>query len=483
MLSHTLTHSSEEDSEYLTEIEYQRRKLRTGHKMLSKFVEDPPPAPPDINRDGSRREVAHYLGPDEVWDPEDFIKHHYAEMQREDERVLGFQEIRESMQPEEPPARIKAPSRFLPTENVITLKDAFHSGAKIGSASYLFYRMKDYANAIRRKRPWPRGGRIAYMVDLTRNEARNINLNIKKLVVKLEKLSKEHNANIEHQRDKALRLMFLLSDNFYKLKTVLSNLKMYNGLLKGHATIGFMNTIVRDKDAFDEKDPFYAERDEFYAKETALLEKLVLQSTDMIESARDLLANFNIDSKYYKQWRNENWKAIRQQINRYKGAGSMTAQGIQGAVISIINAGIAAGVHSPAAAAASIFYFISTVARIIETAVRVHLENQLIEHAENPRDEVTKLSGNSTKAVKKTHENINTLSKVELVVNQIEGFGNTGFNIAGTVSGLPLTTGRPATTMPPVESLTAPVMSRVHSLWGNQNKSQPISSYRRGLRR
>lgn len=84
--------------------------------------------------------------------------------------------------------KVKPPSKLLPADSCITKKDAFHSGAKIGSASFLMYRVKDYLAALFKKRPYPRSGKVAYMVDLTRNEARQIYSNINRLQHKLNKL-------------------------------------------------------------------------------------------------------------------------------------------------------------------------------------------------------------------------------------------------------------------------------------------------------
>ncbi len=481
MLSHSSQDPLIDDPNVLSKEEYERRRLRTGHKLLSMMKDEPPPPPPrDMDRDGSRREIAHYLS-DESYESAPPINYFEIEKaQHEMEKLIGFDEISRNMRPKEAPPKIKDPSTFLPAENVINKKDAFHAGAKTGSASFLFYRMHDYLKALFKKRPWPRSGAVAYRVDIMRNEVRQINKNIKRLLDKFERLKANNKNTLEYRRTKAALIVFLLEENYYKLKAALSNLKMFNGLLKGNATIGIMNTIVRGKEAPGKPDPFFVERDEFYAQELDLLERLSRNGEDVIADVKEQLAHFELTAKEYEEWKEKNWREVRMLMNRYRGAGAMLAQGLQGLVISLINAGIAIGTKSLTAASAAVFYFLTTVARVIELGVRTHLENNLIKHSKNLHDENTILTNKSSKEIKQTHAQIRKLYSAEVAVNEIEGLANSGFNASGLVTG-PLSTGRPPVPMQPIESLNAPLLGRIHRLWGRQDNSKPVSNYRRGF--
>jgi hypothetical protein len=478
----------EEDEDY--DFEFERLRLR--QKTLSKYVEVVPvKAPRDIDKDGSRREVAHLLAPDEL--TEFSVSIDSEKQKRDTEELLNYEEINRQMlssqtrnkkQPANAPVVPKKPSKNLPHESVITKKDAFHAGAKNGTGAHMFYRVPDYIKALLKKRPWPRGGKVAHMVDLVRNETRVLYQNIEKLRSKLNILQKECKHDFAHRRTKALLFIFLLEDNCYKLKTSIENLKLYNGLLKGNATIGFLNTIVKGKETLGEPDPFFIERDAFYAKETELFEKLA-KDTNIITDAKAHLDYYELSIQNYEQWREDNWRTIRKQFNRYKGAGCITGQAIQGMVTVLINTGIAVGVHSPVAAAAAGLYALSTTARIFQTVVRTTLENNLIEHTENRRVDSTILKANANAKIIKSHQQYHTLKKVEEVVNQVEGLLNSAINSAGTLTGLACASAKPATITPPLANISAPIMDHTRPFFDVDEAAKtgiPLGMHRRRMR-
>ncbi|MFZ4655313.1 MAG: hypothetical protein ACOYLM_13260, partial [Methylococcaceae bacterium] len=65
---------------------------------------------------------------------------------------------------------------------------------------------------------------------------------------------KERLKEYERKCVKAMLYVFFLEENLYKLHTALANIKMYNGLLHGKATIGIMGNIVHDKTWGDDPD-------------------------------------------------------------------------------------------------------------------------------------------------------------------------------------------------------------------------------------
>lgn len=353
---------------------------------------------------------------------------------------------------------IKAPSKLLVPENVINKVDAVHSGAKYGSGSFVFYKMKRGVQEMIGLLPPSKGGMLASLVDETRNESRVIFSNLKRLEVEFVLNARNYLQTPDERRERALTIVFFIELNWGKLTPLLDNLQFYYGLLKGGATISIeRNTIVHSKDYWDEKHPLLLAREIQYENEMKFLRELANNHSYLETAIQQLETQIDVNLEYYDRWKHQNFKRILIMINTYRGLGCILGQGIQGAITSAINAGIAAGTGSIPAAAAAVVYLLSTLLRIIESMFRTHFENDLIRNAQSALDAVTQLKESSSNDIKSVHKLMRALVYVELIHNQIEGLCNTAFNIAGTVSGLPLSTGRPQTTTHKISSLSDPL--------------------------
>ena len=385
-----------------------------------------------------------------------------------------------------PKYKIKPPSKFLPVDNVLTKKDAFHMGAREGSGSAMFYKIIPKIKEIIGKLPKSKKGKLVNMIDLTRNEARNLNANINTLInILLENDTKETDCKkiemdckkmeMEMERNKMemdnnFESLFLLEKCYDELRVMLDNLKIYNGLLKGNATIGILGNIVAGKESLHDIHHYLKAKNNERKVELDLLEEVYDKKKEMFEKIWEALNKKGVGLQEFTLWKCGNKRQFETKMNNLKAGGNVLGVGLQGLVTTGINFGIAAATLNPAAFAAGTYYAISTFAKIGTIIVKTRIENDIIrENVKRYAQLQYKKIAGDTEQEKKISNNltleltyyvaqhnlsriqsVETFQKVHII---IDGLSNTAFGAAATIFVLPISTGKPATLTPHSEKI------------------------------
>lgn len=458
------------------------------------------------------------------------------DQQCEMEALLDYECIASQLEETKlPMPSIKAPSFFLPSENFYNLKEAFHSGAKIGTDSSLFYDISKRMKEVFKKLPFEKGGKIPSLANAARNEARQVYKNITRLIEKYEFALHDYSKTLEQRRLKAFEKLYLLELNHYNLHSILHNLDLYMRLMRHDSTSSMWNaptsgkapkgearmstknrTMIKRLHATyhpeiasnyqpysqieltklnheltfqNEKHDHTKMRESDKEVEVARLHEVLLHTTGLIAQAKssETLDKVETNLSKYDAWKEENWRRINLKFNRYKGAGCITGQAIQGSVTCIMNAGIAAAGSKLALAAVPI-YAISTLGRVIETIIRTHFENELIKLAKDPLDDTTvlrplQLDENASpeekaqamaiyEAIKAVHKHLDRLERAIEIHAFTESAANSSVNIAGMLTGMSLVSAKPMTLARPVDSLNAPVHKQTMSYSKRKHEAQ-----------
>ncbi len=334
-------------------------------------------------------------------------------------------------------ARIKKPSKVLPTDHVINKKRAFHSGAKAATGAPTFHKAIPNIKEALGILPSSKKGKLVKMIDMTRNEARNLHTNIIRLLEQFNRVMDDDELNTELKKEAAQMALYFLEDAYDRLDPILGNLIIYNGLLKGNAEVGITGYIVAGKDPLLKPHPYLVMKEQEKELELELLEEFC-DDPSLLLSARLRLEDFGISTIDYYRWKIKNAAQIEIDLNTAKGAGGMTGAGIQGFIFSGINYGVAAATLNPIVFAAGTYYAASTLIKMGEIGTKTHLQNQLISQRFNRLIEADERQV----AQEKTLNKMKSVATFERGHNQVDNLSITAFGVAAMFA-VPVTTPKP----------------------------------------
>ena len=340
-------------------------------------------------------------------------------------------------------ARIKSASKVLPAKNVITSKEAFRAGAKEGTGSATFYKFIPKVKEIFGKLPAERKGKLYDLINVIRNEARLINTHITLLIEQLDRVGKDTNQSIDLMREATLLSTYFLEDSFAKLTRILTDLKLYTGLYNGNAKVGMTGYIVAGKEPSNTNHPYLLKRKSEKQRELTLLENLANDRAHL-NAAFNQLEDLGINASAYDEWKRRNMTRIEVSLNNAKCAGNMTGTAIQGAVISVINFGIAAATLNPVVFSAGTYYAVSTVIKVGEISAKTVLQNKLIRGScAHALDTATSEHTPAKRTATLSH--IKIVEKIEVIHGIGDNLCNSAFGVSSILFSFPVSTSRPAT--------------------------------------
>lgn len=350
---------------------------------------------------------------------------------------------------------IKRPSKILPVERATSKRDAFRMGAKHATGSSTFYgvipKIKEALGIL----PATPSGPLVDAINVTRNEARHLNEQIIKMCDQFDCVMDDDELSLELKREAAQMALYFLETSYEKLKPVLTNLKMYTGLLKGNAKIGYGGTIVAGKQPRGEKHPYLVQRDREKEIEMSLLVNLMQDDTP-IQFAKLRLADLDLSEQDYLIWKKNNAVHIEVELNRYRGLGGMTGTAIQCAIFSAINFTIAGITLNPVVFAAGAYGLVSGAVRVSKIGVRTRLENELIrEHFRQLDAEVADECFKPKKHA--TLAKINTLDTFEMIHDATDKIVNTATIVSGMSLQIVINDNRPSNLCKKLISPSAPM--------------------------